>query len=300
MKVRNHVAVLLVGASSACSPVRPASTVSSAPLPATLTNAVGMEFVLIRPGSMRVGRFEPVCPVPGANGEPEFVFARTAPSPSAPVVESGAQWTAADYAQCEELARRDATPGFVVTIDQPYYLGTYEVTQAQWKRVMGTNPSVFQGSRVPDDADRHPVDNVSWDDAQAFIRRLNQLDRTARYRLPTEWEWEYAARAGAQQDLSWDEARAQAQTSQTSTLMVGQKKPNAWGLYDMLGNVWEWVADFYNEELFGDPTPPTSGDAHVLKGASFLGDVKNLTYTTHGAGPANRWDVGFRVLREAR
>ena len=300
MSGRHRVAVLFVAAASACSPLPPPGSAASAPLPATLTNLVGMEFVLIRPGSMRVGRFEPVCPVPGPAGEPEFVFGEVPPSRDAPTVASGGQWTAADYALCQELVRRDATPGFVVSIDRPFYLGAHEVTQAQWKRVMGTNPSVFQGSRVADAADRHPVDNVSWDDAQAFILRLNQLDRTARYRLPTEWEWEYAARAGAEQDLSWSEARAQAQTSQTSTLMVGQKQPNAWGLYDMVGNVWEWVADLYNEKLFGDPTPPTSGTTHVLKGASFLGDVKNLSPATHGAGPANRWDVGFRVLREVR
>jgi formylglycine-generating enzyme required for sulfatase activity len=80
--------------------------------------------------------------------------------------------------------------------------------------------------------------------------------------------------------------------------MVGQKEPNAWGLYDTLGNVWEWVQDYYNEKIFADPTPPDTGTVHVLKGASFVGDVKNLTYRTHGAGPANGWDVGFRVVRE--
>jgi formylglycine-generating enzyme required for sulfatase activity len=209
-------------------------------------------------------------------------------------------WTAEDYARCHELAARDATPGFEVTIDHPYYIGKYEVTQGEWKRVMGSNPSVFQGARVADDADRHPVDSVSWEDAQAFLRRLNELEPGARYRLPTEFEWEYAARAGVEGGLSWESARAQAQTSQLSTLAVGGKAPNPWGLHDVFGNVWEWVQDRYNGKLFPDPVPPATGTVHVLKGASFLGDVKNLTYTTHGAGPANGWDVGFRVVRELR
>ncbi|MBW3629461.1 MAG: formylglycine-generating enzyme family protein [Gemmatimonadetes bacterium] len=267
-----------------------------------------MEFVLIAPGSMVVGRFQPACPTAGPVGTPTFAPAAAqspvgaaAPQadPPRPPPEPGALWTAADAAACAELARRDATPGFPVSIDRPFYLGTHEVTQAQWKAVMGSNPSVFQRSKVTDDADRHPVDNVSWADAQAFIRKLNQLDRTARYRLPTEFEWEYAARAGAPGEMLWAAAREQAATGRT-TQLVGSKKPNAWGLYDVVGNVWEWVEDFYNEKTFPDTTPPRSGFAHVLKGASFLGDVKNLTWATHAAGPGNGFDVGFRVVREPR
>jgi formylglycine-generating enzyme required for sulfatase activity len=76
--------------------------------------------------------------------------------------------------------------------------------------------------------------------------------------------------------------------------------PNAWGLYDMLGNVWEWVHDFYNEKIFADPEPPRSGKEHVLKGASFTGDVKNATYMTHAAGPGNGFDIGMRIVMEAK
>jgi formylglycine-generating enzyme required for sulfatase activity len=79
---------------------------------------------------------------------------------------------------------------------------------------------------------------------------------------------------------------------------VASKKPNAWGLYDMLGNVWEWVDDRYNYKIFADREPPKRGTQHVLKGTSFVGDVKNATYMTHAGGPGNGWDVGFRVVRE--
>jgi len=258
----------------------------------TRTNAVGMEFVRIDPGSMVVGRFRPACPTPPAAGDS-----------GQQRVDPRARWTADDFRRCEEMARRDAMPGFTVRIERPYYIGRYEVTQAQWRRVMGRNPSVFQGRRVAGDADRHPVENVTWEDAQAFVRTLNATDTTARYRLPTEFEWEYAARAGADEDLTWAEIRAQAHLAlvdKGTTQPVGGKRPNAWGLYDTLGNVWEWVEDYYNEKLFADPVPPRAGTQHVLRGGSFLSDVKNTTYFTHAAGPGSGFDVGFRVVMEVR
>jgi formylglycine-generating enzyme required for sulfatase activity len=271
-----------------------AIAIRTGPLPAqqpTITNAIGMEFVLISPGTMVVGRFQPECPRPAPG------------APSRDRATDPAQWTAADYARCEEMAKRDAMPGFTVTIARPYYIGRYEVTQAEWRRVMGTNPSVFQGSKIRGNADRHPVDNVTWDDAQAFVGKLNAMDRTATYRLPTEFEWEYAARAGSTREPSWDEIRQSAWEQDVdlgTTHPVGGKKPNAWGLYDTLGNVWEWVSDFYNERLFATPAPPMSGTTHVLKGGSFVSDVKNATWSTHAGGPGSGFDVGFRVVREVR
>ena len=252
-----------------------------------LTNPIGMEFELIEPGSMIVGRLQLECPSP----------------PDTRDVEESARWTEEDFKLCEELVRRDSNPGFRVTIKQPFYLGKYEVTQGQWKKVMGTNPSFFKGEKVKGDADLHPVEGVTWEQAQAFIKKLNALDKTATYRLPTEFEWEYAARAGADELLSWAETRKQAwiqDTNKGGTQPVGQMKPNPWGLYDMLGNVWEWVEDYYNGKLFPDPVPPGTGEVHVLRGGSFISDVVNATYFFHAGGPGNGYDVGFRVVREVK
>jgi len=270
------------------------SGAGAVPLPAQeaqVTNAIGMVFVLISPGTMRVGRFQPECPRPQPAGRND------------PATDPRTRWNPDDHRRCEEMVKRDAMPGFTVRIPRSYYIGKYEVTQAQWKRVMGANPSQFQKGMANSNVDRHPVESVTWTDAQRFIRRLNEMDRSARYRLPTEFEWEYAARAGAKTEPSWDEIRESAWQSDVdlgSTHPVGGKKPNRWGLYDTLGNVWEWTADFYNEKLFADASPPRTGTTHVLKGGSFVSDVKNATWSTHAGGPGSGFDVGFRIVREVR
>jgi formylglycine-generating enzyme len=257
----------------------------------TFTNGIGMEFVLIQPGNMVVGNFQPPYPIPDDT-------VRNQKRPMMMWMGDGRAYNDEEFRQAKALATRDATPGFEVKIERAYYIGKFEVTQAQWKEVMGTNPSVFQGDRVSNE-DLHPVERVTWDDVQQFISRLNQQEKEKKYRLPTEFEWEYAARAGAKGDISWSETQLCAHLGTTTTQLVGQKKPNAWGLYDMLGNVWEWVEDYYNEKIFADPQPPRSGTTHVLKGASFVGDVKNATWLTHAGGPGNGWDVGFRVVLES-
>lgn len=250
----------------------------------TFTNLLGMEFVLIKPGSFTSGKFQPPYPAPVSGQIPD----------------TENSYNAHDFQLAAQLAKQDVMPGFMVNITKPFYMGKYEVTQAQWKQVMGSNPSVFQGDKVSDDPGNYPVDNVTWKDVQQFLKKLNTMQKEQTYRLPAEFEWEYAARAGAEEDIPWSQIRLAAQMGTRTTNAVGQKKSNAWGLYDMLGNVWEWVQDFYNEKIFADPIPPVSGKEHVLKGASFVGDVKNATYMTHAAGPGNGWDVGFRVVMEVK
>ena len=240
------------------------------------TNSIGMKFIFIKPGNMIVGKFQPT-------------------------VYKTSQSSDSVYRIALEMAKHDAMPGFEVNIKQPYYIGQFEVTQGQWEKIMGTNPSYFKGDKVKDNASQHPVENVSWNDAQQFIKKLNESEKgKAVYRLPSEFEWEYAARAGAKDDISWNDIRKTAMIAITTTSIVGKKQPNAWGLYDMLGNVWEWVQDYYNEKIFADTVPPKKGKEHVLKGASFYGDVKNATYMTHAAGPASKYDVGFRVVMEIK
>ena len=260
--------------------------------PTTYTNRIGMAFVLIPPGSIVIGRFDPPYPKP--------------PRPDSAVkTNQGVQWTQKDYQLAETLVKQDADTGFSVMISRSFYIGKFEVTQTQWQQVMGTNPSAFQGSKVSDNADEHPVEQVTWQDTQKFLARLNALDKEHRYRLPTEFEWEYAARAGATDDIPWKTIWASAQMGSMTTSAVGKKAPNAWGLYDTLGNVWEWVQDAYNGKLFATQPGMSNRSSrldnqHVLKGASFVGDVKNATYMTHAAGPGNGWDVGFRVVMEPK
>ena len=256
----------------------------------TFSNSIGMEFVFIKPGRMIVGEFHPPYPVPADT-------VKGAKRPMVMWMGDGRPYNVQEFQRAKEMATKDDMPGFEVNIDHAYYIGKFEVTQAQWEKVMGRNPSIFQGAGV-EDPGRHPVENVTWDDVQRFLQRLNETDTDRKYRLPTEFEWEYASRAGRQGDIPWAETQKVAQLGGLTTQKVGGKEPNEWGIYDMLGNVWEWTEDYYNEKIFADPTPPTTGSAHVLKGASFVGDVKNATWFTHAAGPGNGWDVGFRVVME--
>ncbi|MDM8556875.1 formylglycine-generating enzyme family protein [Desulfococcaceae bacterium HSG7] len=129
-----------------------------------------------------------------------------------------------------------------------FYIGRYEVTQGQWKAVMGNNPSHFKNC-----GDNCPVENVSWNDAQKFIAKINQKGEGT-YRLPSEAEWEYAARAGSVTDYCFGDDESELsqyawyhKNAGNSTHPVGQLKPNEWGLYDMHGNVWEWCQDWYDD-----------------------------------------------------
>lgn len=217
----------------------------------TYTNSIGMEFILIPSGSFYMGA--------GGN-EPA--------------------------ARCEEKPRHH------VIISKPFYLGRHEVTQGQWETVMGSNPFSMErtypgrwdfliqqpGRLIADDK---PA-TVSWNDAQEFIKRLNEAEGHDRYRLPTEAEWEYACRAGTDSAYSFgNDARELGlyawfgeDFATGSTHPVGHKKPNPWGFYDMHGNVWEWVQDYYLRNYYSvspevDPTGPLQGSSRVVRGGSW-------------------------------
>jgi formylglycine-generating enzyme required for sulfatase activity len=196
-------------------------------------------------------------------------------------------------------AGADEQPIHEVSISRGYFMGIHEVTQEQWQKVLGNNPSGFQN------CGQCPVEQVSWEDAQDYIKRLNsQTNDGSRYRLPTEAEWEYAARAGTTGDYAGD-LKAMGwydKNSKKKTHEVGTKQPNGWGLYDMHGNVWEWVEDWYGTYPSGsvtDPTGPTSGSDRVLRGGSY-GDVDyNVRQAIrYPSLPGRRNPIlGFRLVR---
>jgi formylglycine-generating enzyme required for sulfatase activity len=197
-------------------------------------------------------------------------------------------------------ADRHEKPPHTVTISRPFYMATTEVTQAQWEAVVGGNPSKFQGVDLP-------VEQVSWYDTKEFIRKLNIKDGCTRYRLPTEAEWEYACRAGTTgpwygdlDSIAWYDPN-----SGSTTHPVGQKLANAWGLNDMLGNVYEWCEDWreaYAGENATDPRGPSSGWARVVRGGSWLIHANRARSYFRDFFPPDerRDDIGFRVVADAR
>ena len=207
---------------------------------------------------------------------------------------------------------RDADEGPVheVTISQRFYLGKYEVTQGEWHAVMGSNPSLHSNC-----GRTCPVERVSWEDAQAFIVALNRREGVTVYRLPTEAEWEYAARAGTQTAYHFGTAASELALYAWygelrlfgSIRPVGQKRPNAWGLYDMHGNVWEWVADWYGAYPQGsvtDPRGPATGASRVFRGGSWDFNARECRAANRRVETrATRYyrgrssDLGFRLAR---
>ncbi len=246
------------------------------PVPREIVNAIGMKLVLIPKGKFLMG------------------------SP-------------------DSEAERQANEGPVheVEITRPFYLGAFPVTQAQYQKVMGSNPSQFSGNP------NNPVEQVSWDDAVAFCKKLSEMTEEQRkkrlYRLPTEAEWEYSCRGGAISkpfhfgaslssthanfDGRYPYGGAPVGPYLQRTTPVGSYAANAFGLYDMHGNVWEWCIDwfddaYYNQSPRQDPQGPHSGERRVLRGGSWSYNGRNCRAAYRdGGGPGNRFhDIGFRVL----
>lgn len=197
-----------------------------------------------------------------------------------------------------------------VTLTKGYYIQTTEVTQAQWKMVMGENPAMLKN-------DDRPVENVSWSDALSFIRILNQLENTSTYRLPTEAEWEYACRAGAQTSfptgasLSTDQANFDGNhpyngydkgVFRRRTVKAGAFPANDWGFNDMSGNVWEWCQDYYcrySSAVESNPTGPASGTFRVMRGGSWFYDIQSCRCASRYKAYASKRSImiGFRVAK---
>ena len=200
-------------------------------------------------------------------------------------------------------ARNDVErPTHQVTISKDFWMGQFAITQRQWKEVMGNDPSKFQDANP-----EAPVEQVSWNDVQAFLAKVNSIQTRWKVRLPTEAEWEYAARAGSTgetygplDDIAWYGGNGS-----HSLHPVGQKLPNAFGLYDMLGNVWQWCQDWfgpYSSTPAVDPQGALSGDARVTRGGCFYCDAvheraarRNRDLVDHASQ-----SIGFRVVAVPR
>jgi len=249
-------------------------------VPVEVTNVIGMKLVLIPPGEFQMG------------------------SPKGLIEEELKRHPDDSWYGGRVLGEG---PQHRVRITKPYRLGVTDVTQEEYQRVMGSNPSYFQGDL------KRPVEQVSWDDAVEFCRRLSELPKEKsaerRYALPTEAQWEYACRAGTTTcwysgddeaglaDVAWFDTNAGAQTHP-----VGGKKPNAWGLYDMHGNVFEWCQDWYDREYYtsaptDDPGGPPGGPMREVRGGSWRWPASYCRSAFRDWGPpgyrGNR--LGFRV-----
>ena len=210
----------------------------------------------------------------------------------------------------DEEGRQDNETQHEVTLSQGFWVGRYEVTQGEWEALMGSNPSHFSECGA-----QCPVETVSWDDAQEFIRKLNEREAGSGYvyRLPTEAEWEYAARAGTTgprhgelDEIAWWGGWGYG-NSGSRTHPVGQKRPNAWGLHDMLGNVWEWTADLYGDYPRGaviDPAGPSANEwgYRVYRGGGWGLGAGFVRSAVRFYGWPDGWGhelgvLGFRLVR---
>ena len=215
------------------------------------------------------------------------------------VYVSGGTFTMGATSEQGSDAWDNEKPAHSVTLSG-YYIGKYEVTQKLWKAVMGSNPSNFKGDNLP-------VENVSWNDVQEFLRKLNAMTGK-RYRLPTEAEWEFAARGGNSSrgykysgsnslgSVAWCK-----DNSGSRTHAVGTKSPNELGIYDMSGNVREWCQDWYRDSYYGssprnNPRGPNSGSNRVFRGGGWFHNARICRVSLRNYSPPDyRSDLGFRL-----
>ena len=202
-----------------------------------------------------------------------------------------------------ESGRDDDETQHRVRLSKGYYLQTTEVTQGQWTAVMGSHSSNFSSC-----GDNCPVEKVSWTDAQTFIQKLNAREGGNRYRLPTEAEWEFGCRAGSETPYTNGKSLSSVgwydENSGSKTYPVAQKRSNAWGLYDMHGNVWEWCQDWKGDYPSGDvtdPVGPLSGSHRVTRGGSWYGSARGCRGANRGGSrPGDRNGfLGFRLVRRS-
>jgi formylglycine-generating enzyme required for sulfatase activity len=258
---------------------RPTPTPTPSTLPKQIRNAIGMEFVLIPPGSFIMG------------------------SP-----------------ESEKDRKADEGPQHRVNINYGFYMGKYEVTQGQWKAVIGRAHPGMNGLDPEFVGDDLPVVRISWNDAKMFVETLNSQDRTYMYRLPSEAEWEYTARAGTKTRFYWgDDPKFSALCKYANvkdysdcpdgykrTAPVRSYAPNAFGLYNMTGNVWEWCIDIWQDNYQNTPTDGapnvTAGAKRVQRGGSWADDPRNVRSAVRGGDlPTDRNDEdGFRLVAAPR
>ena len=209
----------------------------------------------------------------------------------------------------EERGRHSAETQHEVTVSTPFYLGKYEVTQNEYEKLMGNNPSSIKGPTSP-------VETLRWKDAVSFCEKLSELpeEKAAgrEYRLPTEAEWEFSCRGGSETAYGFADSSELlhehawfAENAQNKHHPVGEKKPNRWGLHDMHGNVWEWCKDWYGDYPSGaltDPQGPSQGSERVIRGGSWPGAAETHFRSAYRANyvPTDRSVVlGFRVALNA-
>lgn len=279
-------------------PTRPAQ------ITADLPGGVAMEFVWIEPGTFMIGThsYEP------DHDEDQGPQHRVTITDELLWFEPGFTGGQIRSHRCRPDRDEDEGPQHRVTITKGFYLGKYGITQGQWGAVMGSKP--WSGRRMVQADLSSPATFVSWDDVQAFVGNLNQAVGDSLYRLPTEAEWEYACRAGTTTLWSFgdDERRLKDYAWYWANnggwpQPVGTKLPNPWGLYDMHGNVFEWVQDWYggySSDAQTDPRGPAAGYACVVRGGSFFdGPSATRSAFRFGLRPiyGSSFMVGARLLR---